>query len=93
MVLATPVAVSQTVTPIFTSLSSPTYVFKGKGNNVRRHNNKKSFLIYSFCKNKGHSVETCYTHQRILQNIVALTQSELSAMDSIPSLVLLHLSL
>ena len=40
------------------------------------------FLSKVFCKNKGHSVETCYTRQRILQNIVALTQSELSAMDS-----------
>ena len=57
-------------------------VSKGKGNNVKRHNNKKSLLICSFYKNKGHSVETCYTHQRILQNTTALTQSELSAMDS-----------
>ena len=63
MVLATPATVSQTAFP---SVSSPTSVSKGKGNNVRRHNNKKSLLICNFCKNKGHSVETCYTRQRIL---------------------------
>ena len=79
MVLATPATVSQTTFP---SVSSPTSVSKDKGNNVRRHNNKKSFIIWSFCKNKGYSVETCYTRQRILQNTAALTQSELSAMDS-----------
>ena len=82
MVLATPATVSQTVTLVFPSVSSPTSVSKSKGNNVRRHNNKKSLFICSFCKNKGHSVETCYTHQRILQNTAALTQFELSAMDS-----------
>ena len=82
MVLATPIAVSQTVTPVFPSVGSPTYVSKGKGKNVRGHNNKKSLLICSFCKNKGHSVETYYTRQRIIQNTAALTQSELSAMDS-----------
>ena len=73
MVLATPAAVPQTVTPIFPSINSPTYVSKGKGNNVRRHNNNKSLLICNFYKNKGHSVETCYTRQRILQNTTALT--------------------
>ena len=82
MVLATPAAVSQTITPVFPSVSSPTSVSKGKGTNVRRHNNKKFLLICSFCKNKGHSVETCYTHQRIFQNTATLTESELSAMDS-----------
>ena len=82
MVLATPATVSQTVTPIFPSVSSHISVSKGKWNNVRRHNNKKSLLICSFWKNKGHSVETCYTRQRILQNTAALTKSELSAMDS-----------
>ena len=61
MVLATPAAVLQTITPVFPSVSSPTYVSKGKGNNVRRHNNKKSLLICSFYKNKGHSIETYYT--------------------------------
>ena len=55
---------------------------KGKWNNVRRHNNKKSLLICNFYKNKGHFVETCYTRRCILQNTAALTQSELSAMDS-----------
>ena len=82
MVLATPVTVPQTVTPVFPSISSPTYVSKGKGNNVKQHNNKKSLLIYSFCKHKGHFVEPCYTRQGILQNTTALTQFELSAMDS-----------
>ena len=80
MVLAIPVAVPQTITPVFPSVSSPTYVSKSKGNNVRRHNNKKSLLIFSFYKNKGHYVETCYTRQHILQNTAALTQS--AAMDS-----------
>ena len=44
MVLATPVTIPQTATPVFPHASSSTYVFKGKGNNVRRHNNKKLFL-------------------------------------------------
>ena len=44
MVLATPVAIPQTATPVFPYASSSTYGFKGKGNNVRRHNNKKFFL-------------------------------------------------
>ena len=79
MVLAAPATVSQTAFP---SVSSPTSISKGKGNNVRRHNNKNSLLICNFCKNKGHFVETCYTRQRILQNTAALTQSELSAMNS-----------
>ena len=73
MVLATPVIIPQTATPVFPSVNSSTYVSKGKGNNVRQHNNKKSLLICSFYKNKGHSVETCYTRQRILQNTAALT--------------------
>ena len=66
----------------FPSIGSSTYVSKGKGNNVRRHNNKKSLLNCSFYKNKGHYVESCYTRQRILHNTAALTQSELSAMES-----------
>ena len=82
MVVATPAVVPQTATPVFPSASSSTYVSKGKGNNFIRHNNKKSLLIHGFCKNKGHSVEACYTRQRILRNTTALTQSELSAMDS-----------
>ena len=73
MVLATPAVVPQIVSPVFPSVSSSTYVSKGKGNNVRRHNNKKSLLIYSFCKTKGHCDETCYTRQRILHNTAALT--------------------
>ena len=82
MVLATQAAVPQTVTPVFPSISSPTSVSKGKGTNVRRHNNKKSLLICNFCKNKGYSIETCYNRQCILQNTATLTDSELSAMDS-----------
>ena len=45
MVLATPVVVLQTTTPVFPYAGSSTYVFEGKGNNVRRHNNKKLFLF------------------------------------------------
>ena len=82
MVIATPTAVPHTATPIFPSASSSNYVSKGKGNNFKRHNNKKSLFICCFCKNKDHFVETCYTRQRILQNTAALTQSELSVMDS-----------
>ena len=93
MVLATPAVVPQTATPVFPSASSSTYVSKGKGNNIRRLNNKKSLLICSFCKNKGHSVETCYTHQRIIQNTIALTSLNYQLWTLIPSLVLPHLSL
>ena len=82
MVLATSADVPRTVTPVFPFVNSSTYVSKGKRNNVRQHNNKKSLLICSFYKNKDHSIETYYICQRILQNTVALTQSELSAMDS-----------
>ena len=82
MVLATPAVVPQIATLVFPSTGSSTYISKGKGNNVRRHNNKKPLLIYSFCKNKGHYVEACYTCQRILQNTIALTQSELSTVES-----------
>ena len=82
MVLATLAAVTLTATPVFPSAGSSTYVSKGKGNNVRRHNDKKPFLIYSLCKNQGHYVEACYTRQCILQNTAALTQSELSTVES-----------
>ena len=82
MVLTTPATVPQIATSVFPFAGSSTYVSKGKGNNIRRHNNKKPLLIYIFCKNKGHSVEACYTRQCILQNTVALTQSELSTMES-----------
>ena len=68
--------------PVFPSAGSSTFVSKGKGNNVRRHNNKKPLLICNFYKNKGHSVEVCYTRQCILQNTTVLTPSELSAMES-----------
>ena len=82
MVLATPAVVPQTTTHVFPSTGSSTYVSKGKGNNVRRHNNKKPLVIYSFYKNKGHSVEAYYTRQCILQNTTALTQFELSIVES-----------
>ena len=82
MVLATPVVVPQTATLVFPSAGSSTYVSKGKGNNVKRHNNKKPLLICNLCKNKGHSIEAYYTRQRILHNITALTQSKLSTMES-----------
>ena len=81
MVLATPVIIPKTATPVFPFLGSSTYVSKGKENNIRLHHNKKPLLIYSFCKNKGHYVEACYTRQHILQN-TAVTQSELLAMES-----------
>ena len=68
MVPATPATFPQTNTPVFPSTGSS----KGKGNNVRRDNNEKPLLICSFCKNKGYSVEVCYTRQRILQNTAAL---------------------
>ena len=42
----------------------------------------RSLFFCSFYKNKGHSVETCYTRQHIFHNTATLTQSELSAMDS-----------
>ena len=80
IVLATPAAVPQTAS--FSLTGSSTYVSKGKGNNVRRQNNKKPLLICSFCKSISHYVEACYTRQRILQNTTALTQSELSTVES-----------
>ena len=40
------------------------------------------FLFAASAKNKGHSIEACYTRQRILKNTAALTQSELSTMES-----------
>ena len=100
MVIATLAAAPQTATPLFPFVSLPTYVgirmtyvSKGRGNNFRRHNNKKSLLICSFYKNKGHYVETCYTHQRILQNTAALTHLNYQLWTPILSLVLPHLSL
>ena len=81
MVLATPATVSQSA-PVFPSTGSSAYTSKWKGNNTRRQHNKKPLLIYSFYKNKGHSIEACYTRQRILKNTAALTQSELSTMES-----------
>ena len=82
MILATPAAIPQTTTTIFPFAGSSTYVSKGKGNNVRQLNNKKHILICSFCKNKGYFVEACYTCQHIFQNTIALTQSELSTVES-----------
>ena len=70
MVLTTLVVVPHTATPVLYYASSSTYVSKRKGNNVKRHNNKKSLLICSFCKNKGHSIETCYIRHRILHNLL-----------------------
>ena len=40
------------------------------------------FLICSFYKNKDHYVEACYTRQCILHNTTALTQFELSTVES-----------
>ena len=82
MVLATLTIVPQTTTHVFSSASSSTYVSKGKRTNVRRNNNKKSLLICSFYKNKGHFVEACYTRKRILQITATLTQSDLSTVES-----------
>jgi hypothetical protein len=53
-VLATPASVDPTVTAL------------PRGHDKRRSNQKNSYLICAFCKNRGHTIDRCNMHARIL---------------------------
>ena len=67
-VLATPASVDPTVTAL------------RRGHDKRRSNQKNSHLIFAFCKNRGHTIDRCNMHARILQCSATLTAS-----GSVPS--------
>jgi hypothetical protein len=73
---------SQPHTTIFATLASvdPIVTAPLKGHDKRRPNQKNSHLIYAFCKHRGHIIDRCNMHARILQCSAALTVSE-----SVPS--------
>jgi hypothetical protein len=69
---------SQPYTTIFATLASvdPTVTTLPNGHDKRRSNQKNSHLICAFCKHRGHTIDRCNMHARILQRSVALTASK-----------------
>ena len=60
---------SQPHTMVLTTLESvgPTVTAPPKSHDKRRSKQKNSYLIYAFCKHRGHTIDLCNMHVGILQ--------------------------
>uniref|UniRef100_A0A2N9HTM0 Integrase catalytic domain-containing protein n=1 Tax=Fagus sylvatica TaxID=28930 RepID=A0A2N9HTM0_FAGSY len=67
--------VNQAVNDLVPSVD-PTVTTLPNGHDKRRSNQKNSHLICAFCKHRGHTIDRCNMHARILQRSVALTASK-----------------